>query len=152
MEVIFLYGSKDLLILAILTITVALLRNCSHRFSDNFWNFLLSLFQETNKRNVIDWVIFSVSVLVTPTTVLFTFCLPTFQSFIFSNKSLQIILRGDFVTMKVNVYLIGNRTRRANFPVPGTLRKICSISLAYVTVCFNFHKKDSGTLLSRFLE
>ena len=144
MEVSFLHGSKDLLIVSALAIPVALLRNCYHGFNDNSWTFILRFFQETNNRNVIDWVIFSVNVLLTPTTVLFTFWEPTFQSFIFSKKSLGIIFRRDFVKMKVIVYLIGNQTRRANFSITKTLRKIYSISLAYVTVSFNFHKKDSG--------
>ena len=54
--------------------------------------------------------------------------------------------------MKVIVCLIGNQTRRANFSLTKTLRKIYCISLSYKTVWFNFHKKDSGTLLFVFLE
>ena len=72
--------------------------------------------------------------------------------FCFSNKSLQIVLKRDFVKMKVIVYLIGNQTRRANVSITITLPKLCSISLAYITACFNFHKKDSGTLLPRFFK
>ena len=52
--------------------------------------------------------------------------------------------------MKVIVYLTGNQTRRANFSITKTLPKLCCISLAFMTVSFNFHKKDSRTLLPRF--
>ena len=54
--------------------------------------------------------------------------------------------------MKVIVYLIENRTRKLNFSITKTLRKIYCAPLPYMTVCFNFHKKDYGTLLFGFLE
>ena len=52
--------------------------------------------------------------------------------------------------MKVILYLTGNQTRRANFSITKTLPKLCSISLASMAVCFNFHQKDSRTLLPTF--
>ena len=58
----------------------------------------------------------------------------------------------DFVKMKVIVYLIENQTSKASSPVTKILCKKCSAYLAYATVCLNFHKKDSGTLLFKFLE
>ena len=75
-----------------------------------------------------------------------------FNFFFFSDKSLEVVFRRDFLKMKVILYLIGNQTRTTNFSITKTLRKIYCISLAYMTVCFNFHQKDSGTLLFTFLE
>ena len=54
--------------------------------------------------------------------------------------------------MKLTVYLIGNQTKEANFSITETLRKIYCVPLPYMSVCFNFHKKDYGTLLFGFLE
>ena len=54
--------------------------------------------------------------------------------------------------MKAILYLIENRTRKLYFSITKILFKKYCTYLAYMTVCFNFHKKDSGTLLFIFLK
>ena len=54
--------------------------------------------------------------------------------------------------MKLIVYLIENQNNKGNCSITKILCKKDSTYLAYMTVCFNFHKKDSGTLVFRFQE
>ena len=61
-------------------------------------------------------------------------------------------MKKNFVKIKVIVYLIQNRTRKLYFSITKTLFKKYCTYLVYMTVCFDFHKKDSGTLLFIFLK
>ena len=54
--------------------------------------------------------------------------------------------------MKAILYLIENRTRKLYFSITKILFKKYCTYLSYMTVCFNFHKKDSGTLLFFFFK
>ena len=54
--------------------------------------------------------------------------------------------------MKLTVYLIGNKTKGANFSITETLPKIYCVPLPYMTVCFNFHQRNYGARLLGFLE
>ena len=54
--------------------------------------------------------------------------------------------------MKLIVYLIENQNNKGNCSITKILCKKDCTYLAYMTVCFNFHKKDSGTLVFRFQE
>ena len=95
---------------------------------------------------------FSGNVLVTHATILFTFWKPTFQYFNFFDESLKTLLRKDFEKLKLIVYFIENQNNKANCSIIKILCKKYCTYLAYMTVCFNFHKKDSGTLHFRFEE
>ena len=66
--------------------------------------------------------------------------------------SLITFLRKNFGKMKVIVHLIKNRTRKLYFSITKILFKKYCTYLAYMTVCFDFHQKDSGTLLFIFLK
>ena len=61
-------------------------------------------------------------------------------------------MKKNFVKIKVIVYLIENRTRKLYFSITKILFKKYCTHLVYMTVCFDFHKKDSGTLPFIFLK
>ena len=96
--------------------------------------------------------VFTENVLVPHTTLLFTFWQRPFQSFTLFDESLKTFLRKNFGKMKVIVHLIENRTRKLYFSITKILFKKYCTYLAYMTVCFDFHQKDSGTLLFIFLK
>ena len=75
-----------------------------------------------------------------------------FPSRPFNLSSLKTVLRKEFVKMKVIVHLIENQTSKVNIFITKILRKKYYTYFVDMAVCFNFHKKVSGTLSFRFLE
>ena len=74
-----------------------------------------------------------------------------FNLLFFSMKVLKLFSEKTLWKWKL-LYLVENQTRKINFLITKILRKIYYTYFFEMTVCLNFHKKDSGTHSFRFFE